>query len=58
MWKVHQAHGKKKWEDLVEPSIKLAEEGVIVNKAFAYAIQVIKGKVEQQFGADVFHGLK
>ena len=59
MWMVYQAHGKLKWEDLVEPSIKLAEQGIIVNKAFALAIQAIKRKVEKEVnGIDAFPGLK
>ena len=55
---LHQKFGKLKWEDLVEPSIKLAEEGVVINKAFAKAIQSVKKKIaKQKNGEDMFPGL-
>lgn len=31
-WELHQKYGKKKWASLVEPTIKLCEEGVQMTK--------------------------
>ena len=45
MWSLHQKFGKLKWEDLVTPSIEIAENGLPVNKALAVAIQAVKKKV-------------
>ena len=56
MWELHQAFGKLKWEDLVEPSIKLASEGVVVNAALERAIQVVVNKMKTK-GVDM-PGLK
>ena len=57
MWNLHQKFGELKWEDLVSPSIKIAEEGLRVNKALATAIQSVKRKVDAQ-GMDMLPGLK
>lgn len=57
MWKLHQKFGKLEWEDLIEPSIKIAEEGVVINKAFAKGIESAKRKIEQK-GLDFNPGLK
>ena len=57
MWKLHQKFGKLKWEDLIEPSIKIAEGGVRVNKPLAYAIQSVMKKVDKK-GMEMLPGLK
>jgi len=57
LWQLHKEHGKMKWEDLVEPSVKLATEGIPVNKALAKAIIIFTNKMEKA-GLDVSSGLK
>ncbi|XP_057295021.1 glutathione hydrolase 1 proenzyme-like [Hydractinia symbiolongicarpus] len=36
---VHKKHGKLNWSELVEPAIKLADEGIIISKALAGTIK-------------------
>ncbi|XP_072911592.1 glutathione hydrolase 1 proenzyme-like [Hemitrygon akajei] len=51
----HRRHGKLKWEQLFEPSIKLAKEGFPIGRALAAAIQKNKETIEKdQSLCDVF----
>ena len=39
LWAVHKKHGNLRWSELVEPAIKLAEEGFLVTKPVAGTIK-------------------
>ncbi|XP_066928254.1 glutathione hydrolase 1 proenzyme-like isoform X1 [Clytia hemisphaerica] len=56
MWDLHKDFGNLPWKDLVEPSIKLASEGIVVNAALEKAIQVVVKKMKDK-GVDM-SGLK
>lgn len=39
MWLAHQKHGSLEWKTLLEPSVKLAEQGFIVHPKLAASIE-------------------
>ena len=39
LWELHQRYGTKPWAELLEPAIRLAEEGFIVDEDFAGSVR-------------------
>jgi gamma-glutamyltranspeptidase / glutathione hydrolase len=44
---LHAKHGSLPWKDLVEPAIRLAEEGFVVDSEFANSVNDVHKKLEQ-----------
>lgn len=38
LWEAHRRYGSLPWRDIIEPAIRLAEEGFIVDEAFARSV--------------------
>lgn len=46
LWEMHQQFGSKKWFDLLQPAIKLANKGFVVSARLAESIAADKGRLE------------
>ena len=51
LWAVYKKHGNLRWSELVEPAIKLAEEGFLVTKPVADEIKIVMTKEKNQISA-------
>ena len=45
LWHIHQKHGKKAWNELLQPAIQLAEQGFEVSPRLAGAIEKDKARL-------------